>query len=371
MHFDSFYDKIRSKVTYIKKSAPMFSPDLSDFHPFSFYDIGRPVSYGSTHLLRPDADRLLEINDSGLPTENGTCSVYYNSIVRQYPLEPDDKKKLMDSVAQYSLVIAAQEKKLPEIAKPLSGHKTRVDFKPQATCTVLPHEFAVTTADSIKPVLGTFGAVACLIIAIYDAEAKKAVLTHVDAFSRIDSLTGLLELVSPASSTVHLCGGDMSSQVMCMEIVELIETHYFKIANADIVRTGSIFDSASLAIDARTGAIYSPIFPKHLEAGEDQAIRLQLAGMAMGKSSIYEVYDGSLPDQKSTLDSSDPDSPLAPLVCTEAAKSKSFMSSLCGAPCTYGHSIMGAFFALANQRHYNHVLQHEYDKRYGITIVPH
>lgn len=286
------------------------------FHPFSFYDLGKPQSWGNTHSLRKYPNVLWEIRDFGLPTEKGVRKVCNNYGVREYPLDKEERDELMREVEKNSLVKESQQKKLLEIAKPLSGHRSRIDFHPQETCAVLQHEYAITTSNSIKPVLATYGAGPCLIIAIYDEESKKAVLTHVDSATHLDSLNRLLKMMNPSSSSVHLCGGDMSSQDMCMDIVELIESNGFKISNSDIVRSGFCFDSASLAIDARTGSIYSPVSPKHLETGKDQEIRLQMAGMVFGKSAVRVVYDGSLPTEQKKAEISAA-VPIAPRNCTE------------------------------------------------------
>jgi hypothetical protein len=263
--------------------------------PFDSEKLGKPTSYGNTHILRRYEHILYEITDFGLPTEKGIRKVFGDGCVREFPLTEAEKNHLMREVEKQSVIQQSREKKLLEIAKPLSGHRFSIDFHPEETCAVYQHEYAITTSNSIKPVLASLGAGPCLIVAIYDEESKKAVLTHIDSKTKLDSLNRLLKMMSPSSSSVHLCGGDMSSKEMCMDIVDLIESNGFRISSADIVRS----DVSSLAIDSRTGSIYSPISSEDLEIRKDTELRLKMAffHILAESSPLNLIYDGSLPSE--------------------------------------------------------------------------
>jgi len=165
---------------------------------------------------------------------------------------------------------------------------TPVNFKSSEAVAVLQHEYAITTATANQPVLGTFGAGPCLILALYDSENKTAILAHIDSMTDINSLSRLFDLVSKEHSVAHLVGGNSSSQDFCMDIVELLENNKIKIAYADIVR-GS-FDSASFAIDSRTGAIYTSVAHYQLTQAADMNLRLQLAGLQFAKSPLRQYH---------------------------------------------------------------------------------
>lgn len=130
-----------------------------------------------------------------------------------------------------------------------------VDFKPDQTVFVLQQEFAVTDANSDKPVLGTGGAGPCIILAIYDQKNKIAILAHVDISCLYDIPT-LFKNISIEHSVAHISGGT-GCEEDSLKIIDILERHKIKIVNADIERDRYL--PASLAIDARTGNIYSPV----------------------------------------------------------------------------------------------------------------
>lgn len=186
-----------------------------------------------------------------------------------------------------------REEKLRLVQGPLKQTKS-VDFKKDEACMVLQHEYTKTTADSTQPVLGTFGAGPCVILALYDSQNKTAVLAHIDALTALSSLPTLFQSLSKEHTVAHLAGGDSSSKTMCIDIIESLNKYNIKIANADIARSFfSAYDAASLAIDARTGNIYSPVDPKQLYQAPDIDIRLEIAAFQFTKTPLRE-YKNSL-----------------------------------------------------------------------------
>lgn len=63
------------------------------------------------------------------------------------------------------------EIKLQSLRKPLQNTQP-IDFDSSQTVTVLQHEYTVADAQSSQPILGTFGASSCVILALYDKEKK-------------------------------------------------------------------------------------------------------------------------------------------------------------------------------------------------------
>lgn len=182
-----------------------------------------------------------------------------------------------------------REEKPKKVQRKLKELKTP-DFKVWETIPIIQHEYAITTSESRRPVLGTFGAGPCLIIALYDTQNKIAVLAHVDALTDLNSLSRLFYSVSKEHTVAHLYGGDHQSKDMCLEIVDILEKEHIQIVTSDIIRDSYI--PASLAIDARTGAIYTSIEPtEHLQITEEIYNRMMLIGFQFLKSSIRQITE--------------------------------------------------------------------------------
>ncbi len=164
-----------------------------------------------------------------------------------------------------------------------------VDFNKKLSEGVVQGEYAITSGSSNKPILGTHSAGPCLIVAIYDKKTETIFLAHIDGATDLNSLKAVITQFNPKTSQVHLYGGDASTEKMCMDIFEIFKASDFEIYNSDIVRTSN--DCASLAIDSRTGKIYSPVRPYQLET-PNEILRLQLAGLIVGKRALRKVYDG-------------------------------------------------------------------------------
>lgn len=166
-----------------------------------------------------------------------------------------------------------------------------IDFAPAQTVTVLQHEYAISNAQSEQPILGTYGAGPCVILALYDKQDRVAILAHIDSMTDTQSISKLFSLISKNETVAHLAGGDRSheSVSMCIEIVDVLEKNNIKIENADLAR--SEFNSASsLAIDARTGAIYSPVAYYQLAQTDDIEFRLKMTALHLQISALTQYH---------------------------------------------------------------------------------
>jgi chemotaxis receptor (MCP) glutamine deamidase CheD len=154
----------------------------------------------------------------------------------------------------------------------LKNAQSHIDFENNEAVVVLTHEYAVTNAASKKPVLGAYGASTCVILALYDSKNKIAVLAHIDTVADIKSLSNLLNDLSIENTVAHLFGGcnvlmegvHISSEDLCTSVVELLQRYDVNIVNSDIARDTSKLPPASLAIDSRSGKIYTPVTPELL-----------------------------------------------------------------------------------------------------------
>ncbi|MHB1947051.1 MAG: hypothetical protein ACYCQI_02910 [Gammaproteobacteria bacterium] len=153
---------------------------------------------------------------------------------------------------------------LEDYQYPLKGAKP-VDFKKEEVFIVSMEEYALTTATSQLPILGTSVAASCVIVALYNDEGKIAILSHIDEFARTESINQMIQLMPSEGTVAHVYGGSVESVDLCTRIITALEENNICINNADILRKDHMTDSASLAIDARTGTIYSPVEPHHMK----------------------------------------------------------------------------------------------------------
>lgn len=266
----------------------MFSQIDELCNPFNRYKIGIVESHGNTSFLRkfPAILWKMTIEKESIVT---TGYVYYDRVVEPYEMSPEDINEFKSLLAEQMHLNELRQKKLRQTQSPLQGFKP-VDFARNEAVMVLQHEYAVTQADYEQPILGTFGAASCLILALYDDENKTAILGHIDTLVALDSLQNLFSSMTKENTVAHLFGGNSLSQDMCLDTVNLLEKNNIKIVNSEIVRDAS--SSASLAIDARTGQIYYPIKPNQLQKALDLGIRLQQVESLVGKSPLKECYKG-------------------------------------------------------------------------------
>lgn len=296
-HLASFYPEFRYRGPIPKGSYSdeitseyiMNDADQSNRFGFLQFDDKSEVGFGSVRSDFPPSE--LAVLFARLPDE---LSFELISALQGTALEIPKLSASQFRAAQQELAEKAEKfEKLQRIKSPLHDAH-RVDFKPEESACILQHEYGVTKADAAQPVLGTYGAGPCVILALYDKQAKTAVLTHIDALTNLYSLNQLFNEINPETTVAHLAGGDSSSQEMCIKIIDMLEDRKINIANADIVREG-FKGPASLAIDARTGNIYAPVSPFQLSNTKDQDVRLQLAGMQIEPTPLRRSYDWSRP----------------------------------------------------------------------------
>ncbi|MGD9153747.1 MAG: hypothetical protein PVG30_08890 [Gammaproteobacteria bacterium] len=330
------------------------------FHPFRFNKIGKVAIYGKTVYFRKSPNVQWEIENYGESNEKYFIKVYDNYNLRSYKLEDSEIKKLKLAIKEQIESNKLSEKKLVEIQAPLKNAKY-ANFSKNLAEGVLQREYAITTANSKKPILGTYGAGPCLIVAIYDSKSKTAFLAHIDSATNLKSLTQILKIFNPKTSVVHLFGGDNSSKNMCMDVVEIFESNHFKLHNTDIVRS-DWRNAASLAIDARNGQIYTPVEHYHLSTKNENQ-RLQLASFVFGKQNLRKIYDGRtdlIPKQrKATVKSPKQNLTKLPPIAIRTLFYSSHMTKLVNKL----HKEQ-----LINNRHDSAKAQRAYDKHFALIL---
>jgi len=121
------------------------------------------------------------------------------------------------------------------------------------------HEIGFTNAACGIPILASCGAGPCVIMAAYNPETKEVGLTHIDNAVDDRAIMGLIHNVTGSSRggiEIHLVGGSqMGGQETADKIKRLIANCYGVTLKTD--DTGTDAKSDRLAIDARTGEIYT------------------------------------------------------------------------------------------------------------------
>jgi hypothetical protein len=159
---------------------------------------------------------------------------------------------------------------------------------------VLQHEVALTSRHSTKPVLGTYGAGPCIIVAAHNEETGEALLAHVDSLSNLKSLSQHLDKIGGSEGSkirIHLLGGDTSSRKQASQIVSLIKGRSdTEIVTAELCAGG---ESKSLALDARTGEVFTTFRPQQLDLGKDSDARTRMIAMQFNESPLTLTFDGT------------------------------------------------------------------------------
>ncbi len=109
-----------------------------------------------------------------------------------------------------------------------------------------------TDALSQRPVLTSFGAATCIIIAIYNPATKEAALAHFDSNSSPKSLAEIFEKLSPGGKEnldIHLAGGSKLAEDVLDNVLKVINRK----KNAVIKSSKLMQEHDKLAIDARSG----------------------------------------------------------------------------------------------------------------------
>lgn len=170
---------------------------------------------------------------------------------------------------------------------------------------VSQHEVALTSADSKKPVLGTLGAGPCFIVAAYNKKTQQALLAHVDMLTDLDSLRLHLNNLGGNAQDkiqIHLLGGNDGTRVQASEIISIINDRGdAEIVSARICSSLNRESGEQLAIDARTGEVFTNFTPEQLDLGADFDFRnltTRRSAALNNRRPLTLVYDGTKPDQK-------------------------------------------------------------------------
>ncbi len=155
---------------------------------------------------------------------------------------------------------------------------------------------AFTNDVASRPVLVTFGAGPCVIVAAYNPKTHEASLTHIDASSDIRDLWPLISKIDGVDEKdpieVHISGGneELERAADIMRVLSYMNNVTIKSAYVD--QSHGLSDA--MAIDARTGNISAEFIPTNVDTpqGAMQGVENRLRSWAYtGKNSIVVAHN--------------------------------------------------------------------------------
>ena len=173
-------------------------------------------------------------------------------------LTESDKKQIQ---------VKKQREKLLENANKIGQEESVGKFTSEDAYGIIQGSVGYTNSTSQKPILGTYGAGPCIIVAMYNSETKKAALSHID--TSLDMNKTLNNMISSIQSSqdkklsIHLRGGDSSAKNQAKDLLNYLS----KRGDVEIKSCSLVtYTSDRLAIDSRTGDIYTNFQVNQLEA---------------------------------------------------------------------------------------------------------
>ncbi len=161
---------------------------------------------------------------------------------------------------------------------------------PSTTRGLLMGEMGVTNSQAKQPILASFGARTCVIVAVYNPVNQRCALAHVDSMmNQALTLTQLLRLIDDREGetpiSVWLASGEGKS---ALNSFYSIIYEYERFANLEL--KGIYYQYKSLGIDARTGDVFVNIDLKKIDLGEgveERSKSLMRASMMSGMDEYY------------------------------------------------------------------------------------
>jgi len=166
----------------------------------------------------------------------------------------------------------------------------QIDFQPSEAVEIFQGDYAVTASTADKFVLATFYASPCLIVALYDSSNQIAVLAHVDAATKINSLDSLLSPISKKDSKAYIYSSQNELATMCLEIINFFKKNDVQIAIVDTAEKNK--ESVSLAINAKTGHLYLDVTPLNATRLSERPSLTEMILKRSQGAPIHLLYNG-------------------------------------------------------------------------------
>lgn len=139
-----------------------------------------------------------------------------------------------------------------------------LSFSKDNAVEVPQHHVSYTSCNSNQPVLGSYGAGPCVIVALYNPENKNVALSHIDAGNITYTLRDMISQIDSKKESAlleaHITGGspDRISIDNQVEILNELKLHNITIKSSKLGYNDSN-SVKDLAIDSCTGKIYTDL----------------------------------------------------------------------------------------------------------------
>jgi phosphotransferase system HPr-like phosphotransfer protein len=191
---------------------------------------------------------------------------------------------------------AKEEESFFERVNMHSHIETDGTFTKNEAQAILQHEVAITNSNSQKPILGSYGAGPCIIVAAYNVCTTQTILAHIDSLTSASSINAIFKQLQAKEDEeihVHIYGGDEVeiSKKVAKTIINIINSqNNTEIISANVCNGGR---PKRFAIDSRSGEIFTKFSITQLDHAEDSDKRLQLVRLQFSESALRLSFDGT------------------------------------------------------------------------------
>jgi len=155
---------------------------------------------------------------------------------------------------------------------------------------ILQREYTIISSNSIKSIIGSYGAGPCIILCMRNRNNTKTILAHIDSIT----LNPLREfsVFDPKYTDVYIIGGDISSRDLIIRLLKVLIANGYNIIFAHVIMS----ESNQFAINCITGETWldDELDPKSLPTTIDNKERnMRLTIVGYKESNLFKV---NIPD---------------------------------------------------------------------------
>lgn len=152
--------------------------------------------------------------------------------------------------------------------------RTTGHFTAQEARDIMQHSAGFTDATSKRPIMASYGAGPCIIMAIHNPDQKSVALAHIDSLTTMDSVRNLFFVLCNGKSPleVHLRGGEKASPHLAIQLLEMIDSQPDTLLKSACL-CAEDGNSKMLAIDSRSGEIFTDFDIANIDIGKDYLYR--------------------------------------------------------------------------------------------------
>lgn len=183
----------------------------------------------------------------------------------------------------------------------LNSPDRAIDLSGNQDAGVSQADIAYTHPDDKHPILASYGAGPCVIVAAHNPKTGVTALAHIDSLTELNHSVRLMMYSvrgkTPDIVEVHLAGAVEHSggDITLGKVIQVLDTlDFVEIKSANVAR-GT--DAESLAIDSRTGEVFNQFNPRDLpfsgfKSDQEFDANFQLLALRPMPQPLILRYDG-------------------------------------------------------------------------------